>query len=121
MPSDNNEPAYSAGGYFDLAKTPTDEDSVASLREGLVPTDASHLGSISAESISPESIGDPPKDKFVDHTQQEGGSGRGNLAVKSILLGPEFGSEERIVGPRGTTIICHNSSAPRGASSFGQI
>jgi hypothetical protein len=25
------------------------------------------------------------------------------------------------MGPRGTTIICHNSSAPRGASSFGQI
>jgi hypothetical protein len=26
-----------------------------------------------------------------------------------------------LMGPRGATIICHNSSAPRGASSFGQI
>ena len=26
-----------------------------------------------------------------------------------------------VVGPRGATIICHNSSAPRRASSFGQI
>jgi hypothetical protein len=26
-----------------------------------------------------------------------------------------------IMGPRGATIICHNSSAPRRASSFGQI
>jgi len=25
------------------------------------------------------------------------------------------------MGPRGATIFCHNSSAPRGASSFGQI
>jgi hypothetical protein len=32
------------------------------------------------------------------------------------------GAESRwIMGPRGATIICHNSSAPRGASSFGQI
>ncbi len=78
MPSDNEEPAYSAGGDFDPAETPTDEDSVGSLREGLVPSDASHLGSISAESIDPESIGDPPKEKFVNHTQQEGGGGRDN-------------------------------------------
>jgi hypothetical protein len=28
---------------------------------------------------------------------------------------------DQIMGPRGATIICHNSSAPRGASSFGQI
>jgi hypothetical protein len=78
VPSDNNEPAYSAGGDFDPAETPTDENSVASLREGLVPSDASHLGSILAEFIDPENIGDPPKDKFVDRTQQEGAGGRGN-------------------------------------------
>ncbi len=77
MPSDNNEPAYSAGGDFDPAETPRDEDSVASLREGLVPSVASHLASISVESIDPESIGDPLEDKFVDHTQQESGDGRG--------------------------------------------
>jgi hypothetical protein len=97
MPSDNDEPAYSAGRVLDPAKTPRDEDSVASLREGLIPSDGSHLGSISAESIDPESIRDPPVDEFVDHAQQEGGGGRGDLAVESILLGPEFGSEERIV------------------------
>jgi len=28
---------------------------------------------------------------------------------------------QHLMGPRGTTIFCHNSSAPRGASSFGQI
>jgi hypothetical protein len=60
MPLDNDEPAYSAGGNLDLAETPRDEDSVASLREGLIPSDGSHLGSISAKSINPESIGDPP-------------------------------------------------------------
>jgi hypothetical protein len=26
-----------------------------------------------------------------------------------------------VMGPRGATFFCHNSSAPRGASSFGQI
>jgi hypothetical protein len=98
MPSDNDEPAYSAGGDLDPAETPRDEDSVASLREGLILSDGSHLGSISAESIDPESIGNPPEDEFVDHAQQEGGGGRGNSAVKLILLGPEFGSEERIIG-----------------------
>ena len=70
MPSNNDKLAYSAGGDFDPAETPKDE--------GLVPSDASHLGSISVESINFESIGDPPKDKFVDYTQQEGGGGRGN-------------------------------------------
>jgi hypothetical protein len=71
---------------------------VLSLREGLIPSDGSHLGSISAESIDPESIGDSPEDEFVDHIQQEGGGGRSNLAAKLILLGPEFGIEECIVG-----------------------
>ncbi len=33
---------------------------------------------------------------------------------RSMLLGA-------VMGPRGATIFCHNSSAPRGASSFGQI
>ncbi len=79
MPSDNNKPAYSAGAGLDPAETPRDEDSVASLREGLIPSDGSHLGSLSAKSINPESIGDPPEDEFVDHTQQEGEVGRGNL------------------------------------------
>ncbi len=42
---------------------------------------------------------------------------------------PAFGDEDlkytyidmEMMGPRGATIFCHNSSAPRGASSFGQI
>jgi hypothetical protein len=32
-----------------------------------------------------------------------------------------FFAQRPLMGPRGTTIICYNSSAPRGASSFGQI
>ncbi len=37
----------------------------------------------------------------MDHAQQEGGDRRGNSSVELILLGPEIGSEERIVGNNG--------------------
>ena len=98
MPSDNEESANSGAFGTDLDETPTDEDSVASLGEGLVASDGSHLGSISAHSLDPESIGDPPEDEFIDQGHQEGVGGGGNLADETIDLGLEFGGEERIVG-----------------------
>ncbi len=39
-----------------------------------------------------------------------------NIAAK-----PPVSHDDTIMGPRGATIFCHNSSEPRGASSFGQI
>jgi hypothetical protein len=63
MSSDNEKSANSGGSSTGLVDTPTDEDSVASLGEGLVASDGSHLGSISVHSLNPESIGDPPEDK----------------------------------------------------------
>jgi hypothetical protein len=98
MPSDNEKSANSGGSGTGLDKTPTDEDSVASLGEGLIASDGSHLGSISAHSLNPESIGDPPEDKFIDQGHQEGVGMGGNLADETIDLGLEFGSDERIVG-----------------------
>jgi hypothetical protein len=72
IPSDNENSANSGGSGTGLVKTPTDEDSVASFGEGLVASDGSHLGSISAHSLDSESIGDPPEDKFIDQGHQEG-------------------------------------------------
>jgi hypothetical protein len=66
MPSDNEKSANSGGSGTGLVETPTDEDSVASLGEGLIASNGSHLGSISAHSLDPESIGDSPEDEFVD-------------------------------------------------------
>ena len=51
------------------------EDSVQSRLEGLMPSDGSHLDSVSANSIGLDSIGDPLKDGFVDQPQQERGGG----------------------------------------------
>ncbi len=53
MSSDNEKSANSGGFGTGLDETPTDEDSVASLGEGLVASDGSHLGSISAHSLDP--------------------------------------------------------------------
>ena len=51
------------------------EDSVQSRLEGLVPSDGSHLGSVSAKSIGLDSIGDPLADGLSDQDQQERGGG----------------------------------------------
>ncbi len=59
IPSDNEKSANSGASGTGLDETPTDEDSVASLSEELVASDGRHLGSISAHSLNPESIGDP--------------------------------------------------------------
>ena len=44
--------------------------SVESGTEGLVPSDGSHLGSVSADSIGLDSIGDPLADGLSDQAQQ---------------------------------------------------
>ncbi len=79
MPSDNEKSANSGGFGTGLNKTPTYEDSVASLGEGLVVSGGSNLGSISAHSLYPESIGDPPEDGFIDQGNQEGVGGGGEF------------------------------------------
>ena len=68
------------------------EDSVQSRSEGLVPSDGSHLGSVSANSIGLDSIGDPLADGLSDQDQQERGGEGLNLAAEMEILGPEFGS-----------------------------
>ncbi len=45
---------------------------------------------------------------------------RKNLGTANLSNFDNLGRQQ-IMGPRGDTIFCHNSSAPRGASSFGQI
>ncbi len=47
--------------------------SVGSGLEGLMPSDKSHLGSVSAYSIGLDSIGDHLPDGLLDHAQQERG------------------------------------------------
>ena len=43
--------------------------------DGLVPSNGSHMGSISVDSIDPDSITDPLADGFVDQPQQESDDG----------------------------------------------
>ena len=62
-----------------------------------MPSDGSHLGSASANSIGLDSIGDPLADGLSDQDQQERGGEGLNLATEMEILGPEFGSEDPIV------------------------
>ena len=72
MSSDNDVLALSAGSDCGLDdENPTYQDSVGSCSDGLVPSDGSHVGSISADSIDPDSIWDPLADGLVDQPQQE--------------------------------------------------
>ena len=76
----------------------TDQDSVTSCSDGLVPSDGSHIGSVSVDSIDPDSITDPLADGFVDQQpQQERGGGGLNLAVETEILGSEVGTEDPII------------------------
>jgi hypothetical protein len=75
MSSDNNELTLLAGSDCDGDENPTDQDSVGSCLEGLVPSDGSHLGSVSGDSSDPDSIVDPLADGFLDQAKQvRGGS-----------------------------------------------
>jgi len=55
------------------------------------------MGSVSVDSIYPDSITDPLADGFVDQLQQERGGGGLNLAVETEILGSEVGTEDTII------------------------
>jgi hypothetical protein len=90
MYSDNNETANLGGYGTGLLETPTNEDSVDSLDDGLVVSDVSHFGSISAHSLDLDSIEDPPKAGFVDQTHQEGEGGGVDSSDETIEMEVEF-------------------------------
>ena len=92
------------------------EDSVQSRSEGLVPSEGSHLGSVSANSIGLDSIGDPLADGLSDQDQQEKGGEGLNLAAEMEILGPEFGSEDPIVNMDANGVEGRNGTIPKGRS-----
>ena len=51
-----------------------------------MPSDGSHLGSVSADSIGLDSIGDPLADGLSDQAQQERGGGGMVLSPRADLL-----------------------------------
>ena len=59
MSSDNDASDASAGSHGDMHENSTDQDSVTSDSDGLVPSDGSHMGSVSVDSIDSDSIMDP--------------------------------------------------------------
>ena len=89
MSSDNDASEKSAGSHGEVKNNSTDQDSVMSDSDGLVPSNGSHMGSVSVDSIDPDSITDPLADGFVDRPQQERGGGGLNLAVETEILGSE--------------------------------
>ena len=97
MSSDNDVSTISAGSNGGVNENSIDQDSVVSCSDRLMPSDGSHMGSISADSIDPDSIGDPLVDGLVDQPQQERGGGGLNLAVETEILDSEFGSEDPVI------------------------
>jgi hypothetical protein len=93
MSSDNDTSDASAGSHGDVHENSTDQDSLTSGSDGLVPSDGSHMGSVSVDSIDSDSITDPLVDGFVDQPQQKRGGGGLNLAEETEILGSEFGTE----------------------------
>jgi hypothetical protein len=71
MSSDNDALALSAGSDSGVHENSTAQDSMVTCSDRLVLSDGSHMGSISADAIDPDSIGDPLVDVFVDQPQQE--------------------------------------------------
>jgi hypothetical protein len=51
MSSDNEASDAAAGSHGDVHENSTDQDSVTSDSDGLVPSDGSHMGSVSVDSI----------------------------------------------------------------------
>ena len=90
MSSDYDASDASAGSHGDVLENSSDQDSVTSGSDGLVPSDGSHMGSVSVDSIDPDSITDPLADGFVDQPQQERGGGGLNLVVETEILGSEL-------------------------------
>jgi hypothetical protein len=66
MISDNDASDALAGSHGDMHENSTDQDYVTSGSDGLVPSDGSHMGSVSVDSIYPDSITDTLVDGFVD-------------------------------------------------------
>ena len=99
MSSDNDASDASAGSHGDVYENSTDQDSVTSGSDadGLVPSDGSHMGSVSVDSIDSDSITDPLTDGFVDQSQQERCDGGLKLAVETEILGSEVGTEDPII------------------------
>ena len=93
MSSDNDTSDVSAGSHGDVHKNSTDQGSVMSGSDGLVPSDGSHMGSVSVDSIDSDSLTDPLADGFVDQSQQVRGGGGLNLAVETEILGSEVGTD----------------------------
>ena len=89
MSSDNDASEKSASSHGEVHKNSTDQDSVTSGSDGLVPSIGSHMGSVSVDSIDPDSITDPLADGFVDQPPQERGGEGLNLAVEIEILGSE--------------------------------
>ncbi len=85
MSSDYDASDALAGSQGDVHENSADQDSVTSGSDGLVPSDASHMGSVSVNSIDPDSITDPLADGFVDQPQQVRGGGGLNLAVETEI------------------------------------
>ena len=85
MSSNNDTSDTLAGSHGDVHENSTDQDSVTSGSDGLVPSDGSHMGSVSV--IDSDSITDPLVDGFVDQPQQKRGGGGLNLAVETEILG----------------------------------
>ena len=59
MISNNDTSDTLAGSLGDVHENSTDQDSVTSGSDGLVPSDGSHMGSVSVDSIDSDSIMDP--------------------------------------------------------------
>jgi hypothetical protein len=97
MSSDYDVSNASAGSHGDVHENSTDQNFVTSGSDGLVPSGGSHMGSVSVDSIYPDSITDPLMDGFVDQPQQERGGGGLNLAVETEILGSEVGTEDPII------------------------
>ena len=81
-----------------------------------MPSDGSHLGSVSANSIGLDSIGDPLADGLSDQDQQERWGEGLNLAAEMEILGPEFVSEDPIVNMDANGEEGRDGTIPKGRS-----
>ena len=70
MSSDNDTSEKLAGSQGEVRNNFSDQDSMTSGSDGLVPSNGSHMVSVSVDSIDPDSITGPLADGFVDQPQQ---------------------------------------------------
>jgi len=82
MSSDNDVSALLANSDSGVNENSSDQNSVESCSDGLMLSDGSHMGSVSVDSIDPDSIGNHLTDSLVDQPQQEKGAGGLNSAVE---------------------------------------